>query len=126
VGIFAWLFGKKEGSDAPRQEPAAIAHPSPVQRPAAPVPAPPKQEPAAAAGGNGQRAPAVSPEAENLKRWRESGRARAWVEARGGRWDHAAWLALLDELRGSSFWPMDPDAVGLVLEEEHRQWLRRQ
>ena len=29
----------------------------------------------------------------------ERGQARAWVAARQGRWDHAQWLALLDELR---------------------------
>jgi hypothetical protein len=53
----------------------------------------------------------------NLQRWRASGLAARWVEARNGEWDHAAWLGLLDELRGGGFWPVDPAAVGRVLEE---------
>jgi hypothetical protein len=58
----------------------------------------------------------------NLRRWEWSGQARAWVASRGGRWDHADWLALLDELARSPFWPLDPDAVGEVLEEIKREW----
>jgi hypothetical protein len=34
-------------------------------------------------------------------------------------------LALLEELKRSPFWPMAPDAVGLVLEEEKRERLQR-
>jgi hypothetical protein len=64
-------------------------------------------------------------ETDNLRRWRESGQARAWVEAHQGRWNHNDWLALLDELKRSPFWPMRPDAVGLTLEEIQREWLRR-
>jgi nucleoid DNA-binding protein len=59
-------------------------------------------------------------ETENLKRWQESGQARAWVEARQGRWDHQQWLSLLEELQHSSFWPMRPAEVGMVLEEARR------
>ena len=47
--------------------------------------------------------------------WQETG-ARGWVEAHGGAWNHHDWLALLDDLRGSGFWPMQPDAVGAALE----------
>jgi hypothetical protein len=65
--------------------------------------------------------------AENLRRWRQSGQPRRWVEAHAGRWDHADWLSLLTALWGSEFWPMAPDAVGLTLEEFGRRWwnLRR-
>ena len=56
--------------------------------------------------------------------WQAAG-ARGWVEAHGGEWNHDDWLALLDDLRRSPFWPMDPEAVGLVLEEEKRRWGQR-
>ncbi len=64
-------------------------------------------------------------EVENLARWQASGRPRAWVEARRGNWDHAAWLGLLDDLRRSPFWPMQPDSVGAVLEEYKSEWFQR-
>jgi hypothetical protein len=54
---------------------------------------------------------------ENLRRWRESGQAKAWVEAHNGQWNHEDWLSLLESLRRSVFWPMLPDEVGLVLED---------
>jgi hypothetical protein len=71
-----------------------------------------------------KQAPA-NPETENLRRWRESGQARAWVERHQGGWNHADWLALLEELKASPFWPMNADAVGLVLEEIKRERLKR-
>lgn len=64
---------------------------------------------------------AGSPEAVNLRRWRESGEALRWVQARGGKWNHDDWVALLEQLRGSAYWPMEPDAVGYVLEELKQQ-----
>jgi hypothetical protein len=113
--FFAWLFGKQERSVAApapapqkKQEPAA---PGGESKPAAPVAEKPAPRPAA-----------QPPEVENLARWRASGQARAWVEARRGQWDHAAWLGLLGELQRSSFWPMRPEAIGAVLEEHKREW----
>ncbi len=73
---------------------------------------------------NGQSHPST-PEAENLRRWRESGQTRSWVEAHQGQWGHQDWLALLDELKQSAFWPMEPQAVGLALEDAKREWLQR-
>ncbi len=63
----------------------------------------------------------------NLRSWRESGQPWLWVEARRGEWGHGDWLALLDSLRPSQFWPLDPEAVGVVLEQVKRQYgnLRR-
>jgi HEAT repeat protein len=58
----------------------------------------------------------------NLQRWRESGWPRQWVAARRGVWNHDDWVALLAELERSEFWPLDPSAVGAVLEETKRQW----
>jgi hypothetical protein len=63
----------------------------------------------------------------NLRHWQESGQPRWWVEVREGRWGHAEWLDLLEALRWSHFWPVNPDAAGRVLEEaKTRYWnLRR-
>jgi hypothetical protein len=55
--------------------------------------------------------------ADNLRRWIESGLPRRWVESRLGHWDHADWLVLLGNLRHTEFWPMDPSAIGAVLEQ---------
>ena len=59
--------------------------------------------------------------AANLRRWAESGQPQAWVEAHAGQWNHEEWLALLQRLQTSKFWPLEPDAVGLVLEDLKRQ-----
>ncbi len=96
--FLTWLFGKKE--------PAAPAPHEPTADPRPPQPESPS-------------------EADNLRRWRESGGPRAWVEARRGQWGHAEWLALLEELKRSPYWPMQPDAIGLALEEAKRAWLSR-
>jgi hypothetical protein len=93
--------------EPPKREPAAVVHDRPV-----PPPAAPKQ-------------PALPPAVENLARWKASGQARAWVEARRGKWNHGDWLALLADLGRSPFWPMEPDAIGLVLEEYKQELLRR-
>lgn len=71
--------------------------------------------------------PSDSHLAENLRRWQESGAPRRWVDARQGRWDHIDWLALLDDLGRSPYWPLDPDAVGQALEQarQRRHNLRR-
>jgi hypothetical protein len=59
---------------------------------------------------------------DNLRRWDETGQARRWVEQRQGRWEHADWLALLEELRRSEFWPLTPEAVGGILEGLKCRW----
>jgi hypothetical protein len=136
--LFDWLFGKKERpapstgpqppqpperQEAPaavgtRAEPAAppVQQPLPSQAPALVGPAPPP---------NGEEPRPAPSEADNLRRWKESGQARAWVEAHQGQWDHQEWLALLAALQRSPYWPMHADAIGLMLEEVKREWLRR-
>ncbi|HWG47490.1 MAG TPA: hypothetical protein VN688_32305 [Gemmataceae bacterium] len=113
--ILNWLFGKKEQTGA-----TAIKECEPVTS---------KIEKLTETGHPPERsAPTTSSEerqAENLRRWRESGQIWTWVQTREGRWDHDAWLGLLEELQRSSFWPMCPDAVGLALEETKREWLSR-
>jgi hypothetical protein len=117
VGLFDWLFGKKEKTATLSAAHAAAPAPSAPARPPAAPPIPPPVAPPRPA------APPLSAEEENLRRWRESGEARAWVEARKGRWDHQDWLALLESLRRSRYWPLRPESVGLVLEEVKRDWL---
>jgi hypothetical protein len=58
----------------------------------------------------------------NVRRWQESGRPHLWVESQRGQWNHEEWLALLETLRRSEFWPLDIEAVGLALEEARTQW----
>jgi hypothetical protein len=58
----------------------------------------------------------------NLQRWQESGRPRAWVARHNGQWNHDDWITLLEELKGSDFWPLEPDAVGALLEAEKRAY----
>jgi hypothetical protein len=53
----------------------------------------------------------VKLEERNLCRWQQSGQPRRWLEANGGHWSHRDWLALLDSLRQSEFWPLDSDSV---------------
>jgi hypothetical protein len=60
---------------------------------------------------------------ENLRRWQQSGEPFRWVEAHQGRWNHRDWLTLLKQLRQSEFWPLEPAAVGLVLEGLKPQWV---
>jgi hypothetical protein len=69
----------------------------------------------------------LRPERQNLRRWLESGQAQAWVEARQGHWSHADWLALLEDLKGEGFWPLEPAAVGEALSGLRLEWwnLRR-
>ena len=61
-------------------------------------------------------------EAENLRRWRDADQARIWVEACQGKWTHADWTGFLENLQRSEFWPMDPSAVGDVVEQRKQEW----
>src|SRR5882724_6090028 len=58
----------------------------------------------------------------NLRRWQESGQPLRWIERHAGAWDHTAWLDLLAALQQSEYWPLDPDAVGALLEELRSPW----
>jgi hypothetical protein len=59
-------------------------------------------------------------ETQNLARWVASGEPRRWVDSHHRQWNHDDWLALLSVLLNSSYWPMEPDSVGLTLEELKR------
>ena len=59
-------------------------------------------------------------QAQNLARWERSGYPRKWAEDHGGQWTDKDWIELLDKLKHTDFWPMEPDAIGRVLEEQKR------
>jgi hypothetical protein len=65
----------------------------------------------------------ASPE-ENLRRWRQSA-APAWVATRRGQWNHQDWLDLLEGLKRSEYWPMNPNEIGQTLEELKRAYFAR-
>jgi hypothetical protein len=81
----------------------------------------------AAVGAELERLGQEKRQRDNLRRWVASGRARHWVEAQRGRWGRKAVLSLLEELRGSGFWPLEPEAVQAALDELRVEWqnLRR-
>lgn len=102
MGLLDLLFGKKVKTGpttAAKQE--STAPPTQWQTPT-----------------NAESRPAsLRPETDNLRRWRESGHPRSWVEAHKGQWNHQDWLGLLETLQHSPYWPMLPDEVGRVLED---------
>jgi hypothetical protein len=129
---------KKQAAVAPPKEKPEAPAPRPEEVVKGQAPALPEREnplqsareekPAAAVGverREPERWEAPPSEAENLRRWRESGQARSWVEAHKGHWNHEDWLALLAALERSPYWPMQPNAVGGALEEAKQEWLRR-
>jgi hypothetical protein len=63
-------------------------------------------------------------EHQNLRRWERSGFPQIWVEAHRHQWNHQDWTSLLRTLSRTEFWPMEPDAVGMVLEGLKRTTLQ--
>jgi hypothetical protein len=118
VGLFTWLLGKNKESmpalASEKRDGARSVNDPPLAASAL--------EPKKSLAPESKKV--LSP-ADNLKHWRESGQARTWVQARKGQWNHGDWLSLLEELKRSPYWPMEPAAVGQVLEETKREWLQR-
>ncbi len=48
------------------------------------------------------------------------------MEEHQGQWNHQDWLALLDRVKQSSYWPLNPAEMGAVLEEVKDAWLKDQ
>jgi tetratricopeptide (TPR) repeat protein len=71
--------------------------------------------------GKSTSAPSGTSEEDNLSRWKNSGGPKQWVEKHGYSWAHQDWLNLLEELRRSPYWPMNPDKIGAALEEIKRK-----
>lgn len=63
----------------------------------------------------------ASDKESNLTRWQTSGWPKRWAEEHRYSWNHQDWLSLLEDLRKSPYWPMDPDKVGAVVEETRRR-----
>lgn len=59
---------------------------------------------------------------DNLKRWMKSGEPGKWVETKGGQWTYTEWMALLDQLKASAYWPMNSDDAGAHLDSLARQY----
>lgn len=57
---------------------------------------------------------------QNLLRWERSGFPRKWVDDHHGQWGHSDWLALLESLKRTAFWPMEAEAIGRALEEQKK------
>lgn len=60
--------------------------------------------------------------AQNLLRWERSESPRKWVNDHNGLWTHSDWLALLESLKRTDFWPMEPDTIGRALEAHKRAY----
>src|SRR5262245_708916 len=68
----------------------------------------------------------MTSEDHNLARWVASGQPDRWLESHAAGWGHDDWLSLIAALRGSTYWPMEPVAVGQVLERlKHSRHLKR-
>ncbi len=63
--------------------------------------------------------------AQNAARWRHSGQPESWVEEHQGAWTHDEWLALSADAQRSTYWPMQIDMVGSVMEELKRAYWKR-
>jgi len=62
----------------------------------------------------------INLKSQNLLRWEQSGFPRKWMDDHRGQWNHTDWLNLLESLKRTEFWPMEPDAIGGVLENLKR------
>lgn len=58
----------------------------------------------------------------NLDRWIADGGPMNWIRARLGRWDDNDWEELVEELKITKYWPLDPDSVGQALEQATRDY----
>lgn len=66
---------------------------------------------------------AASKEETNLKKLTKSPIAMNFVKKNNGNWNHEDWLGFLDYLKEKGYDPINPDKVGLLLEEKKAQYL---
>lgn len=59
----------------------------------------------------------------NLKKLAESPIIADFVKAKDGCWNHQDWLTFLSDLKKNGCDPIDPDQVGLLLEEKKAKYL---
>lgn len=65
----------------------------------------------------------LSTEETNLRKLTRSPIPMNFVKKKNGSWNHQDWLDFLDYLKGKSYFPIDTDRVGLLLEEKKAQYL---
>jgi formylglycine-generating enzyme required for sulfatase activity len=64
--------------------------------------------------------------AANVQKWRGTGEADRWVTAKNGKWDHGDWLALVEQLKRGSCWPMGESEIGTEVEAARGRWQARE
>ena len=67
--------------------------------------------------------PVVSKEETNLKKLAESPLIMNFVKRKNGTWNHQDWLDFLSDIKTHGCDPIDPDKVGLLLEEKKTIYL---
>lgn len=65
----------------------------------------------------------ASKEETNLKKLTKSPIAMNFVKKTNANWNHQDWLVFLDYLKEKGYDPINPDNVGLLLEEKKAQYL---
>ena len=69
------------------------------------------------------KAKAILSAEDNLKKLSRSKLPMLFVKKHEGSWNHQDWLDFLEYLKGKKYFPIDPDRVGLLLEEKKAQYL---
>ncbi len=64
-----------------------------------------------------------STETENLKKLSKSPLIMNFVKRKDGCWNHHDWLEFLSDVKKKGFDPVNPDQLGLLLEEKKAQYL---
>lgn len=62
---------------------------------------------------------------DNLKKLAASRLPANFVKEHDGVWDHTLWLGFLELIREKGYEPIDPDRVGLILEEAKAKYLAK-
>jgi hypothetical protein len=68
---------------------------------------------------SGQRQEHQSPDrevAERMECWKQSGMAREWVLEHLEGWDHSAWVAMVNRVKATPFWPLKVDEMEAYLQ----------
>lgn len=61
----------------------------------------------------------------NLKKLAKTSLLMNFVKKNDAKWNHQQWLDLLAELKVKGYNPLDPDKVGLLLEEKKALYLSK-
>ena len=64
-----------------------------------------------------------SAEEKNLNRLSRTAIIMNFVKSKSGSWNHQEWLEFLSEVKRHGYDPIDPEQLGLLLEERKAQYL---